>query len=119
MLPEEHGPPAWLNHQQQVAYCICSEYFSYESQKRAYLLRGFEQSAAPPILPIHEAPGTGKSFVVKAISDLAHELSLGDNTCAYGNPQMVTNSTLEQRFPICEFLNLPACLHMGIDIWKR
>jgi hypothetical protein len=46
-------------------------------------LGGFEQSVAPPILLIHGAPGTGKSFVVKAISDLAHELGLGDMTCAY------------------------------------
>jgi hypothetical protein len=36
----------------------------------------------------------------------------------YVNPQMVTNSILEHGFPIWEFLNPPARLHMGIAIWK-
>jgi hypothetical protein len=72
-----------LNHQQQIVYCVCSEYFSYESQRRVSLLGRFEQSVAPPILVIHGTPSTEKSSVVKAISDQAHELVLGDMTCAY------------------------------------
>ena len=44
---------------------------------------GFELSVGPPILLIHGGPGTGKSFLVSAISDRAHELGLGDMSCAY------------------------------------
>ena len=80
---EHHVPPAGLNHQQQLTYRICSEYFSYESRRRAGRLGGFELSVGPPILLIHGGPGTGKSFLVSAISDRAHELGLGDMSCAY------------------------------------
>jgi hypothetical protein len=83
VLPEEHVPPTGLNHQQQVVYHICSEYFSYESRRSASLLGGFEQSVAPPILLIHGALGTGKSYCVNAISDWIHELGLGDMTRVY------------------------------------
>jgi hypothetical protein len=111
-LPDEHVPPAWLNHQQQVAYCICSEYFSYESQKRAFLLGDFEQSVVPPILFIHGAPGTGKSYVVKTISDWAHVLGLGDMTCAHTGSaasNLVGGQTILSMFGIemtCPGINL-------------
>ncbi len=46
---EHHVPPAGLNHQQQLTCRICSEYFSYESRRRAGRLGGFELSVGPPI----------------------------------------------------------------------
>ena len=73
LVYDAHEPPAGLNQKQQHAYRLMSVYLSNESRRRARLLAGFEQAIAPPLLLIHGAPGTGKSFVVQSITNRAHE----------------------------------------------
>jgi SpoVK/Ycf46/Vps4 family AAA+-type ATPase len=91
VLPEEsmsddyHEPPGVLNSKQQDVYRICSEYLSYESRRRNNSLRAVDHSVAVPLLLIHGAPGTGKSFLVSHVVQRAHTLAIGTNACAYNN----------------------------------
>ena len=75
-------PPTNLNQEQQLIYIAASNFLSYESRRRANLAYN-EVSVAPPILLVHGAPGTGKSFVVSSITDRAISLGLGTLPCAF------------------------------------
>jgi hypothetical protein len=68
-----HVPPGDLNEKQLAAYLRCNEYLQS-------LARG---DALPPLILIHGAPGTGKSFIVEKVVHRADELGIGTVSCAF------------------------------------
>ncbi len=83
LTQDSHAPPDVLNHTQQLVYRICSEYLSYVARQRHNLLRPFEHSVAVPLLLIHGAPGTGKSFVVQYVQERALGFGIATNATSF------------------------------------
>jgi Cdc6-like AAA superfamily ATPase len=67
-----HVPPEDLNEKQLDAYLRCNEYL--QSQARQCQGRTVISDVFPPIILIHGAPGTGKSFIVEKVVRRADEL---------------------------------------------
>ena len=76
-----HVPPEGLNEKQLDAYLRCNEYL--QSQARQCQGRTVIGDVLPPIILIHGAPGTGKSFIVEKVVPRANELGIGTVSCAF------------------------------------
>lgn len=76
-----HIPPQGLDVIQQQAYLRCSEYLHSEARRQQGVIGN--QNVAPPLLLIHGAPGTGKSFIVDKVVEQAISLGVGTMSCAF------------------------------------
>ncbi len=76
-----HVPPGDLNEKRLVGYLRCSEYL--QIQARQSQGRTVSGDVLPPLMLIHGAPGTGKSFIVEKVVQRANELGIGIASCAF------------------------------------
>ena len=96
-----HIPPQGLDVIQQQAYLRCSEYLHSEARRQQGVIGN--QNVAPPLLLIHGAPGTGKSFIVDKVVEQAISLGVGTMSCAFTGAaasNLVDGMTIRSMFGI-------------------